>query len=410
MRTLLAPTGDARNLQVATFLETLGLGVFLSVGILHFTVQRDIPATGVGLALTVSGLLGLITGIPLGRLADRANTRLLLTAGLCLQAAAAAGYVLVADRAGLIVASCVFVLGEQVAYGARGAIMGAIFRPEERVAGRARMRATNNAGIALGGGIGAIALALGTATASAGALAIFATALLAAAAYSGRLRVSKPKVDHPAEVHVSSAWGVLADRHYLAVIVLCSLVATHAALFEVGMPLWVADSTTAPNWIIGVLVALATILVVGLQVPLSTGADDVPGAARKQRGAGWLLLTACALFALAAVPSAGALAAVILVLASVAYVLGEIQQTAGAWGLSYALGNEARMGEYQAAFGTGVSAGARLAPIIVTGVVLQLGQVGWLAAGVFLVITTALTVPLAAWAARSPRTTMDVAV
>ncbi len=409
MRGVLAPPGDARNLQIATFLETCGLGVFLTVGVLHFTQQRELPASDVGLALTISGLLGLVTGIPLGRLADRANTRLLLTLGLGVQAVAAGAYVVVADRLSLIAATCIFVLGEQTAYGARGAIMGAVFTPEERVTGRARMRATNNAGMALGGGIGAAALAIGTGQASATALAVFAVALLVAGFWSSRLRVATMPGRVETRAANGSAWGVLADRHYLAVIVVCSVIAMHAALFEVGMPLWVADHTTAPHWVVGALVALATLLVVFLQVPLSAGADDVPGASRKQRRAGLLLLVSCALFAAASVPASAVLAVVVLLLAAAAYVLGEIGQAAGAWGLSYALGDESRMGEYQAAFGTGVSAGARIAPVVVTGVVLQLGAVGWIGAGLFLAVAATVAVPFAAWAARSQPDNVEVA-
>jgi MFS family permease len=67
---------------------------------------------------------------------------------------------------------------------------------------------------------------------------------------------------------------------------------------------------------------------------------------------------------------------VLLAAAVVLVTIGEIKQTAGAWGLSFSLANEHRVGEYQSVFGLGVAVQTILGPLLVT-VLISDGR-GWL--------------------------------
>lgn len=144
---------------------------------------------------------------------------------------------------------------------------------------------------------------------------------------------------------------------------------------------------------------LNTILAVALQVRASRGAHTVAGAATALRRAGVLLLAACLIFASTAM--FGAVAdAVVLGVAVAVLTLGELLQSAGAWGLSYELAPDDREGEYLGAFAMGSRIYDAAGPVVVTSLILGLGGPGWLLLGLlFLALGVGLT-PAARWADR----------
>ncbi|MEV0487806.1 hypothetical protein AB0I69_45305 [Streptomyces sp. NPDC050508] len=84
----------------------------------------------------------------------------------------------------------------------------------------------------------------------------------------------------------------------------------------------------------------------------------------------------------------------ILVAGLVALTAGELFQSAGCWGLSFALAPDCARAEYLATFNLGTSAQFVLGPAIVTVAVVGNGTAGWLAmAGAFL-LTGAVAGPL----------------
>jgi hypothetical protein len=102
------------------------------------------------------------------------------------------------------------------------------------------------------------------------------------------------------------------------------------------LPLWVAERTDAPLWIAAAAVVLNTVGVVALQVPASRRVRDVPSAARAGRMAAAFL--ALASLGLAAGGLAhGAVTIVLLLLAAVAHLGGELLQAAAAWELAFDL-------------------------------------------------------------------------
>jgi hypothetical protein len=112
-----------------------------------------------------------------------------------------------------------------------------------------------------------------------------------------------------------------------------------------------------------------------------------------------LLLLACVVFAVT-----GMLAepAAILALGAgcVLLTLGELFQSAGGWGLSYALAPEDRQGQYLGAFSMGTRIYDTAGPILVSALVLGLGAFGWVLIGLlFLALATGLAAA-AHWADR----------
>jgi hypothetical protein len=98
-------------------------------------------------------------------------------------------------------------------------------------------------------------------------------------------------------------------------------------------------------------------------------------------------------------PAPGAI--IVLGAGSVLLTFGGMLQSAGAWSLSYGLAPEDRQGEYLGAFAMGTRIYDSLGPILVTSMILGLGQLGWALLGL-LYVGLALGLSAAAhWASRA---------
>jgi hypothetical protein len=271
---------------------------------------------------------------------------------------------------------------------------------DERVRGRAQLRALTNVGIGIGAAIGALALHADTRSVYVALIVGDAITFAAAAGLLARLpRVPRGKAAAAGE-RAPRGLVALRDRPYLAVTMLSALLALQFGILEVALPLWVADHTSAPRAVAGVVLLLNTGLVVLLQVRASRGTDDAPGAARACWRAGLLLALACALFAACAGLPAWAAVGVLL-LGGVALTAGEVLSSAGGWGLSYALARPEVPGQYQGVFNSGFSAAIMLGPLVAVTLPLGLGVPGWIALGAVFAVSGAALVPTARWASRS---------
>jgi hypothetical protein len=190
---------------------------------------------------------------------------------------------------------------------------------------------------------------------------------------------------------------VLRDPRYLAFCVLNGLLMTSGAILTVGLPLWIVRRTHAPAWTVAGTVLLNTLLVVALQVRASRGTDTVRGAARAMMRAGVLMLAACLVLAsTGSLPEAGAI--VVLGAGCTLLTLGEMAQSAGGWSLSYSLAPEDRQGEYLGAFAMGTRIYDTVGPVLVTSMVLGLGQLGWVLLGLLFLGLAAVLAVTAHWA------------
>jgi hypothetical protein len=166
--------------------------------------------------------------------------------------------------------------------------------------------------------------------------------------------------------------------------VLTAVFGMQFGLGEVGVPLWIANETAAPEVLVAAVLILNTVIVIIFQVPLSRGTHDLRRAGRVSAIAAWLMAAACLVYAAAAGLPVG-FAIAIIVLAAVAHAFAEVLSQAGAWGLSFELADPVRAGTYQGVFSMGYSLGAMVAPLFVTSTALSLGFGGWaILAGVFL--------------------------
>ena len=393
---LLPPAGPLRRYAVVSLVDATGTGLFLAVSVLFFTRFAGLSAGSVALGLSLAGLAAMIGAVPLGSLGDRFGHRRVWVLLTAVQSAVFAAYPLVRTFPEFVALASVASLAEVGGSPLRGAYLSRIAGQEQRVRARAYNQAVSNAGWALGAlGAGA---ALGVGTRAAYVSLVLADAV--SFAIAAVILLTRPEAPPAPAAAPARPRSVLHDRRYLTFCVLNGLLMTYGAILTVGLPLWIVRRTQAPAWTVAATFLVSTLLVVTLQVRASRGLDTVPGAARGAWKAGALLLASCVVLASTGMlPAPGAI--VVLGAGCVLLALAEMLQSAGAWSLSYGLAPEDRQGEYLGAFAMGTRIYDSLGPILVTSMILGLGQLGWALLGLLYAGLAASLSAAARWAARA---------
>ena len=372
---LVPPAGPQRTLALAQLTNSVGDGAYYVTSALYFTHVVGLAPARVGLGLTLAWAVGSLVGVPLGRLADRRGPRgtavlLALATGL-----AVASFLVVRGFVPFVLAACAYASAQSGLAAARQALLAGLVSAGERTGLLAHLQSTLNAGLAVGAGLGGLALRAGTRPAYLGVFALDAVSFVVCAGLLLRLP-SVPSV----QVGKAGGLGVLRDRPYVVVTLLNTVLLLRMPLLSLGLPLWIAERTDAPTWLVSALFVLNTGAVMVFQVRTARGVMGLASATRVVRRSGWVMLAACAAFAL----SAGAspwVAAGALVVGAILQVAAEMGQSAGSWQLSFALAPADRVGEYQGFFGTGVTVARTMGPLVLTSLLLEWGTPGWLLLG-----------------------------
>ena len=377
---LVPPAGPQRVLVLAQLANSIGDGAYYVTSALYFTHVIGLDPARVGLGLTLAWAVGSLAGVPLGRVADRRGARgtaVLLASGTGL---AVGSFLVVRGFVPFVLAACAYATAQSGLAAARQALLARLVPAGERTGLLAHLQATLNAGLAVGAGLGGLALQAGTRGAYLGVFALDAVSFLVCA---GVLLVGVPRVgtgDGQGRGRDRDKLGVLRDRPYVVVALLNTVLLLRMPLLSLGLPLWIAERTAAPTWVVSGLFVLNTGGVMAFQVRTARGITGLASAARAVRRSGWVMLGACGAFAL----SAGAspwVAVGVLVLGSVLQVVAEMGQSAGAWQMSFELAPGDRVGEYQGFFGTGVTVARTLGPLVLTSLLVGWGPLGWLVLG-----------------------------
>ncbi len=393
---VIGSSGPIRTLAVAGLVNTFGRGLSVTIVVVYFTRDVGLSAGQVGLALTVGGLLGLLVGVPVGEAADRRGPREWQIALSALQGVAALSYLFVRSFPAFLAAACVVTLLDRASSAVRQGLIARALAPENRVRGRAVLRVVTNLGIGLGSLVGGLGLALDS---HAGYLALLTGDAVTFGLAALLLRRLAPVAPAPAKASSGPRYVVLRDRPYLLITGLIAAGNVQFAILEVGVPLWVTGHTSAPRVLVAVLLVINCAGVALFQVRAARGSEDVAVGARASARAGLVLAMACVLFEAAGL-GAALIASVVLVLAEIVHVAGELQQSAGQFSLSYGLAPEALQGQYQGLAATGMGVASALGPGVMT-LVVSAGTGGWLGLGAVFALTGAAVVPATRWAARS---------
>jgi MFS family permease len=405
VRRLAASVSDPvlRILVIATLISRVGRGVFLTVTVLYFTLIVGLAPHEVAIVLGAASAAGVLSSLAGGWLADRVSARSLLVVLSAVDGIGLICYVFAQDFVSALVIAVLVGAIEQAANSTRMAIIARGFDGERRVHARAVLRTVTNIAIAVGSGIGAVALLAGTADAYRWIIAGAGVMYLLGITQLVRLPASVDAPKRPLAARMTTMTGstdVAAsarserralrthspwrDPRYLALTAVSAVFAMQFGVFEVGVPLWIANETAAPKVLVAALLILNTVIVVLFQVPLSRGTHDLRTAGRVSALAAWLMAGACLVYASAAGLPAG-FAIAVIVLAALAHAFAEVLSQAGGWGLSFELADPVRAGTYQGVFSMGYSIGAMASPLVVTSTALSLGLAGWaILAAVFL--------------------------
>lgn len=384
-------------------IDAIGTGMYLAGSALFFTTVVGLTVAQVGIGLSVAGLLGLAAQPVIGWLADRWTPRKLLVILNVYRAFGFIAYVFADDFLSFLLIAAFLGVGEQAVFPIYQALAEQMAGADGRVAMMARMRVVFNVGFTLGGLLASIAIAVGTRAAFSVIVLGNAASFIVAALLLSRLQLRNPAA--PAEQKAKKSplrLVALRDLRYVAVSGVNGVLVLHMALLGIGVPLWVSEHTSAPKALVGLLLVVNTVLAVVFQVRASAGTENVAGSVRAMHKAAVALVGSCALFALAGFDLPVVAVVAVLVLGLVLLTAGELYQSAGGWGLSYALAPDRSRAEYLATFNLGTSTQFVLGPTIVTVGVIGNGTVGWAVLGAFFLLAGAIVGPLAKAAEKRP--------
>ena len=173
----------------------------------------------------------------------------------------------------------------------------------------------------------------------------------------------------------------------------------HESLLLIVVPLWIVTRTSVPRPFLGLFLVMNTAGCVLFQVRASVGTETLAGSVRKIRLSAVVMLPTCALFALSGRGPA-ALAILLMTAGYAALTATELFQSAGEWGMMYALTPPGAQGDYIGAFGMSAAVQQIVGPGIGGWLVLRHGTGGWLTLGVMVLLAASLLGLVARWTAR----------
>lgn len=371
--------GPRRRLAVASFVDSLGTGMFLPVMVLFFTRSAGLGVGTVGLGLTVGGVASVAVTPLAGRVLDRYDPRLALVLTYAVRAVVYAAYPFVHSVALFLPLVCLDRIFAQSGRSARTMVVAGMAGEEDRIRMLSGLNALRNFAVGLGNVVATAAIVLDTRA------AYLAVVLANAVSYvvGGLLVRTLPSAGRPGRRGGAPRGAdrtVLRDRRFLVLAALNAVFLAGNSALLVGVPVWLTTRTDAPAMLVGLLFAVNTALVVLLQVRLGRTAKTLTGAGRAYLFSGVALLLGCGMFVLAAVGGAVP-AALCMVAAVVGLTVAEVFSSAAGWSVPLALAPEDRRGRYLSVFAVGEGFMTFGGPAVITFIVVEGGGLGWLVLG-----------------------------
>jgi MFS family permease len=394
----LPPHGPLRRLAAGTLTSAVGIGAWYTSWALFLTRSVGLSAGQVGLGLTVAGALGLVGSTPMGWLADRLGAREVFAALLAIQAVAMLGYLAVGGVAGFVAVASLAEIARGGAGGPRNALVLGLTRRDSQLAALGSLRSISHVGWAIGALGGAVIIGIDSRAAYVTLLLLNAATFCIYAA----LVASVPRVTAATEGARRPALRVIRDPPYVTLAAVMGVLALCWAMLSSGLPLWVALHTDAPRSISAVIVVINSAAIAALQVRVARAMRSPRAAARGAVMAGSALAASCLLFALSD-GGAGPGVVALLLLAGAVHVVGELLFVAASWGLAIPLMHPEAPGEYQGVFATGEATALMAAPALMTTLVADWGQPGWLVLAAIFLAPAAAAIPVTRWAVATRR-------
>jgi MFS family permease len=393
---LIPEPGPRRVYLLASFINTFGSGLVLTTLTLYAVRVVHLSPARTGVAMTIAGAIGLLANMPIGRLADRRGPRNVYRFVLLVSAVAATGYVLFAHSFGsfLIVTTV-----DGATLNAAGASSVALLRRvggEQATTFRSQMAAVLNLGISLGVATAGIALELNTVNAYRVLFLGNALTSLIAIVLLSRL----PKYEPLPGAREESPLTALRDKPFVAYTALSGAMYMQYFVLIVLLPVWVVYHTSAPRWTVSAFVIVNTVFIVLFQVRVGKTVQTLKQGGAAFRRAGVLFLLSCSAIGLATgIPTWAAL--LLLFVGVTVHTLGELWHGSGTYALDFGLAPPHAQGQYQGLMGMGTGTGQAFAPLLLIGLVLTLGRIGFVLLGAFFGLLGLTGPAVAKWGERT---------
>jgi MFS family permease len=393
---LVPETRDQRVYMLAALINVYGTGLIITAMTLYAIKVVHLTAARSGLALTIAGLVGLLASMPIGRLADRRGPRDVSRLALLLVGVAAASYVFLAHN---FVSYLIVAIVDGSALSASSTASVALLR---RVGGdnattfRSQAQAVFNLGISLGVATCGVAIELNTVNAYRALFLGNALSCLIGVAVLSLL----PKFEPLPGAHEESPLAALRDRPFLGYTALSGAMFMQYLVLGLLLPVWVVFHTNAPRWSVSAFVVINTVIVVLFQVRVGKTVQTIRQGGAAFRRAGVIFLVSCSAMGLAAgLPAWGAL--LLLAGAVVLHTYGELWHASGTFALDFGLAPPHAQGQYQGLVGMGNFAGQALSPLILVGLVLAGGRLGFVLLGAWFAVLGLAGPAVARWGERT---------
>ncbi|MFZ0091511.1 MAG: MFS transporter [Solirubrobacteraceae bacterium] len=374
-------------------ISSVGSGLWFTVWALYLTREVHLSLSQAGIALSLAGLVGFISPIPLGRLADRRGPREIYRLLLCVEAIASLGFAVCSNLWQVTIVASAIAACSQGGVGVSAALITQLAADEDQIDVLARMRACSHAGQALGAALGAVVLITDARAGYLAAIILNAATFLLFAVDLSRV----PSVPARPAVLVRARFGALRDIPFTTLAGICGVLCLCWGLMSSGLPLWIADDTHAPHAISAAIVFASTVAIALLQTAFSRDYNAPAAAARAALRSGFGLAACCLLLALAAGPPALA-ASGLLILAGAAHILGELWFVAASRGFSVPLMDVTHPAECQSVFAAGEALAIMLAPALMTAIVIPNHTAGWCGLALLFILAAIAAQPATRWA------------
>jgi MFS family permease len=396
LKSLVPESRNQRVYLLAALINVYGTGLIFTAMTLYAIRVVHLTAARSGLALTIAGLVGLLVSMPVGRIADRHGPREVFGLSMLVLGAAAASYVIFAHG---FVSYLIVAIVDGAALSASITASVALLR---RVGGdsattfRSQASAAFNVGMSLGVATCGIAIELNTVDAYRALYLGNALSCLLGVVVLSRL----PRYEPLPGAHQQSPLMAVKDRPFVGYTLLSGAMYMQYGVLGLLLPVWVVFHTSAPRWSVSAFVIVNTIIIVLFQVRVGKTVQTIRQGGAAFRRAGAIFLVSCSAMGLArGLPAWGAL--LLLGGAVVLHTYGELWHGSAIYALDFGLAPPQAQGQYQGLVGMGNFAGQAMTPLILVGVVLTAGRIGFVLLGTWFVLLGLTAPAVARWGERT---------
>lgn len=346
-----------RNLALVTGVNAVGNGLFASINILYYTQYLGFSVGFVSAVLFVATVLAISGDLVSGRVSDASSPKRVFIAGLILSTVATLLLLVAETKVLFVVTLCLISLGQGLCMSSNTALIRRIAR-ENPALTRASLRSLLTIGTSLGALGAGLVLANGTSAAFKIAIVINAVTFVIAAVLLAR--VSVPRISGPP---TGRPRPTIHDKRFATFAVSNGIINIYMHALPFALPLWMVRNHPDLVWVVGVFLAVNSLLCAMFQVPASSGITSRKSASRRLL-LGAVLVAASYVFFASGWSTSTALLVVALLMFLILQTLGELFYTAGTMELLFRLAPEAQQGQYGAFYGISNGLLASLAPAV----------------------------------------------